>query len=146
MILNRNMLADTFAMITFGIAVGMSVELLAGLSFEQSLQSRLMSIPVNLLTARAYGLYRDWIISRFRIRSHGKGFVQMIFLDALAFITFQIPLYGTMVVSTGVGVEQVVAACAGQMGAILVMGRPYGIYLQLPQLVSAHRLYRCLSF
>ncbi len=64
MVFNRDMLADTFAMITFGIVVGMSVELLAGLSFEQSLQSRLLSIPVNLLTARAYGLYRDWLIRR----------------------------------------------------------------------------------
>ncbi|MGI2025903.1 L-alanine exporter AlaE [Endozoicomonas acroporae] len=129
MVFNRDMLADTFAMITFGIVVGMSVELLAGLSFEQSLQSRLMSVPVNLLTARAYGLYRDWLIRRGRFI--GNGFMQMTLLDALAFLSFQIPLYALLLLSTGVNLEQLLVACAGQIGAMLIMGRPYGIYLQL---------------
>lgn len=128
MIFNRDMLADTFAMITFGIVVGMSVELLAGLSFEQSLQSRLMSIPVNLLTARAYGLYRDWLIRRGSFM--GNGFIQMTLLDALAFLSFQIPLYASLVLSTGASIEQLLIACAGQVGAMLIMGRPYGIYMQ----------------
>ena len=126
---NRDMLADTFAMITWGIVVGMSVELLAGLSFEQSLQSRLFSIPVNLLTARAYGLYRDWLIRRGQVI--GTGFFQLALLDVLAFISFQIPLYATMVFFTGASVDQVIAACTGQVGAMIIMGRPYGIYLQL---------------
>ena len=125
---NRDMLADTFAMITWGIVVGMSVELLAGLSFEQSLQSRLFSIPVNLLTARAYGLYRDGLIRRGHFI--GTGFCQMALLDVLAFISFQIPLYSTMVFFTGASAEQVIAAATGQVGAMIIMGRPYGIYLQ----------------
>lgn len=126
---NRDMLADTFAMITWGIVVGMCVELLAGLSFEQSLHSRLLSIPVNLLTARPYGLYRDWLISRGQVI--GTGFFQMVLLDVLAFISFQIPLYATTVFFTGAGVEQVIVACTGQVGAMIIMGRPYGMYLQL---------------
>lgn len=125
---NRDMLADTFAMITFAIVVGMGVELLAGLTFEQSLQSRLMSIPVNLLTARAYGLYRDWLIRRGSFM--GSGFVQMTILDALAFLSFQIPLYASLVLSTGASIQQLLIACAGQVGAMLIMGRPYGIYMQ----------------
>ncbi|MFK0571652.1 L-alanine exporter AlaE [Endozoicomonas sp.] len=132
MFFNRDMLADTFAMITFGIVVGMSVELMAGLSFDQSLQSRLLSIPVNLLTARAYGLYRDWVVGRGSsvggfIKSR---FIQMTMLDALAFLSFQIPLYAALVYSTGASVEQVLMACAGQMGAMLIMGRPFGMYMQ----------------
>ena len=108
MVLNRDMLADTFAMITFGIVVGMSVELLAGLTFEQSLQSRLMSIPVNLLTARAYGLYRDWLIRRGSFM--GNGFIQLTLLDALAYLTFQIPLYASLVLSTGASMEQLLVS------------------------------------
>ncbi len=126
---NRDMLADTFAMITWGIVVGMCVELLAGLSFEQSLQSRLLSIPVNLVTARPYGLYRDWLIGRGQVI--GTGFFQMVLLDVLAFISFQIPLYAGTVFLTGAGVEQVIVACTGQVGAMIIMGRPYGMYLQL---------------
>ncbi|WP_299727996.1 L-alanine exporter AlaE [uncultured Endozoicomonas sp.] len=125
---NRDMLADTFAMVTFSIIIGMTVELMAGLTFDQSLQSRLLSIPVNLFTARAYGLYRDWLFRRGS--KIGQGFMQMALLDALAYVSFQIPLYASLVISTGAGVEQVLMACAGQIGAMLIMGRPYGIYMQ----------------
>ena len=59
MSIKRETLADTFALISFGLVIGMLVEILvAGLTIEQSLQSRLMSIPVNMLIARPYGIYR----------------------------------------------------------------------------------------
>ena len=67
MSIKRETIADTFALISFGLVVGMSVELfVAGLSIEQSLHSRLLSIPVNLLIARPYGIYRDWIMAQVR--------------------------------------------------------------------------------
>ena len=86
---NRDGLADTFAMLTWGIIIGGAIELLAGLTFEQSFHSRLFSIPINLLTARLYGLYRDRMIN-FGTQHIGCGFVQMALMDALAFMTFQI--------------------------------------------------------
>lgn len=127
---NRDGLADTFAMLTWGIIVGGAVELLAGLSFAQSFQSRLFSIPVNLLTARLYGLYRDRIIN-IGTRHIGCSFAQMALLDAFAFMTFQIPLYSSVLLATGAGFEQIIHACVGQVGAMLIMGRPYGVYMQL---------------
>ena len=43
MFFKREAIADTFALITFGLVVGMFVELfIAGLTLDQSLQSRLM--------------------------------------------------------------------------------------------------------
>ena len=68
MSIKRETLADTFALITFGLVVGMAVEILvAGLTIDQSLQSRLLSVPVNMIIARPYGVYRDWMMgySRF---------------------------------------------------------------------------------
>ncbi|QLJ33917.1 L-alanine exporter AlaE, partial [Serratia marcescens] len=41
----------------------MAIEvLISGMSFQQSLSSRLLSIPVNILIAWPYGRYRDLFI------------------------------------------------------------------------------------
>ena len=130
MSIKRETLADTFALITFGLVVGMSVELfIAGLSFEQSLHSRLLSIPANLLIARPYGLFRDWIMTVGG--SERGGPVRSAILDIIAFLSFQMPVYALLVGTSGASLEQVITACAGQLGALVLMGRPYGIYMQL---------------
>ncbi len=126
----REAFADTFALISFGIVVGMSVELfIAGLTLEQSMHSRLLSIPVNMVIARPYGIYRDWIMA-FKIPGR-DNFLGSSLLDALAFITFQMPVYALLVASSGAGFDSVLAACVGQLGAMLVMGRPFGLWMQL---------------
>ena len=122
--------ADTFALITFGLIVGMSVELLvAGLTLEQSLHSRMLSVPINILIATPYGMYRDWLMG-FRFPGRDSIFGSAA-LDIIAFITFQMPIYALTVASSGASMEHVVAACMGQMGALIIMGRPYGIWMQL---------------
>ena len=129
MSIKRETIADTFALITFGLVVGMSVELfVAGLSIEQSLHSRLLSIPVNLMIARPYGLFRDWIM----MVGHSErgGFLRHAVLDIVSFITFQMPIYGLLVATSGASLEQVIAACVGQLGALILMARPYGMYMQ----------------
>ena len=130
MFIKREALADTFALISFALVVGMSIEVfIAGLSLAQSMQSRLLSIPVNILIARPYGLFRDWVMV------YGKaeqgGLFRSAALDSLAYIGFQMPIYALLVVSTGASMEQVMTACLGQAGAFVIMGRPYGLYLQL---------------
>ncbi len=130
MSIKRETLADTFALISFGLVVGLLVEILvAGLTIEQSLQSRLMSIPVNMLVARPYGIYRDWIMSyshSFKSRKVGDTV-----LDIVAFVSFQIPVYVVLVAATGATMEQIITACLGQTGALMLMARPYGVYMQI---------------
>ena len=129
MSIKRETLADTFAMISFAFIVGMMVEVfVAGLSFEQSLQSRLLSIPVNLITARPYGLYRDWLMTLARyIPGRLLGSTLM---DIVAFISFQLPLYALLIASTGATKEQIMTACIGQVGSMVLMARPFGMYIQ----------------
>jgi hypothetical protein len=56
----RHAVADTFAMVVYCSVVNMLIEIfLSGMSFEQSLSSRLVAIPVNIIIAWPYGLYRD---------------------------------------------------------------------------------------
>lgn len=58
----RRFMADTTAMISFSFVVGMFIEIvISGLTFGQSLQSRITGIVVNLLTGGLYGKFRDWI-------------------------------------------------------------------------------------
>ena len=130
MFFKREAFADIFALITFGLVVGMSVELfIAGLTFEQSLHSRTLSIPINVVIARPYGIYRDWLMG-FNFPGRNSIFGASL-LDVLAFITFQMPIYALTVASSGAGLEYVIAACVGQLGAMLIMGRPYGIWMQV---------------
>ena len=86
----RLFLADTVAMVVFSFATGMVIELLiAGLTLVQSLTSRVVAIPMNLITARPYGLYRDAIMKRIRIENKRLRSA----VDILVFTSFQIPVY-----------------------------------------------------
>lgn len=59
----RSAAADTFALVVYCFIAGMAIEILvSGMSFQQSLSSRLLSIPVNILIAWPYGRYRDLFI------------------------------------------------------------------------------------
>lgn len=56
----RHAVADTFAMVVYCTVVNMMIEIfLSGMSFQQSLSSRLVAIPVNIIIAVPYGFYRD---------------------------------------------------------------------------------------
>ena len=52
-------------------------------------------------------------------------------MDILAFLSFQMPVYLILLATTGASLEQLIAACVGQIGALVLMARPYGIYMQL---------------
>jgi len=54
----RQMAADTFALVSFAFVVGMVVEILvSGLTFHQSLQSRLLAIPLKLVDITAFSTF-----------------------------------------------------------------------------------------
>lgn len=70
----RHAVADTFAMVVYCSVVNMLIEIfLSGMSFEQSLSSRLVAIPVNILIAWPYGVYRDLIMRVARKASPADG-------------------------------------------------------------------------
>lgn len=48
----RSAAADTFALVVYCFVIGMIIEIvISGMTFQQSLSSRLVSIPVNILIA-----------------------------------------------------------------------------------------------
>lgn len=126
--MKKQSLADILAMVSFSILVGLFVELgVLHMTLNQSLRSRVMSIPLNILTARPYGIYRDWIIRTLEAalpNSHSK-FAG----DILAFCSFQVPLYILILVSSGASVSQALQGSVVVIFVSLLSGRPYGIFL-----------------
>lgn len=55
----RSAAADTFALVVYCFFTGMAIEiLLSGMSLQQSLSSRLLAIPVNVIIVWPFGQSR----------------------------------------------------------------------------------------
>lgn len=121
-------LADTLSMTVFSAVLCMTIEVfLAGLTFGQSLTARLAAVPTNLLTGRAYGIYRDWLFRFSRLRE--DSWLQAAAVDTVAFLTFQVPLYGIVLMIAGASLSQMVVSAASMTLIFALAGRPYGIFL-----------------
>ena len=80
----RHAVADTFAMVVYCTVVNMMIEIfLSGMTFEQSLSSRLVAIPVNIIIAVPYGIYRDFAMRQARRISPARWMKNM--ADVLAY-------------------------------------------------------------
>lgn len=125
----RRFTADIFAMVTFSSVLGMMIEIgFAEMTVLQSLQARVLAVPVNLLTGRPYGIFRDWLFRRFNISARSR--LQTAIGDTVAFVLFQIPLYAAVLTLSGAGPRQVAIACASMSLIFAGTGRPYGLYLE----------------
>ena len=61
----RAFLADTLALLAFFTVTGILNErLIAGMSWGDVATARAIGAPLMVLTARPYGLWRDWIVGR----------------------------------------------------------------------------------
>lgn len=124
----RRYFADTFAMVIFSTACGAFVEIvIARLTFEQSMRVRLAAIPVMLLGARPYGIYRDWLFRCFGGTSVGQR--KALIIDTIANVTFQIPLYIGLLALNGASLHQILTAVSSIVVIVTLSGRPYGLFL-----------------
>jgi hypothetical protein len=124
----RHAAADTFAMVIYCSVVNMMIEIfLSGMSFEQSLSSRLVAIPVNILIAWPYGFYRDWMMRYARRLSPAKWMKNL--ADVVAYVTFQSPVYVLILLSVGADWPQIAAAVSSNIVVSMVMGAAYGYFL-----------------
>lgn len=126
----RNAAADTFAMVVFSFAAGMMIEIfISGMSFEQSLASRTLSIPVNIAIAWPYGMFRDYMIRtgmRFSTRRWMKGFSDMV-----AYVLFQSPIYACILFVVGANFDQIVTAVTSNIVVSGALGIVYGQFLEM---------------
>ncbi|HFN3534240.1 TPA: L-alanine exporter AlaE [Enterobacter hormaechei] len=124
----RHAVADTFAMVVYCSVVNMLIEIfLSGMSFEQSLSSRLVAIPVNIMISWPYGLYRDAVM-RLARRISPAGWVKNL-ADVLAYVTFQSPVYVVILLTVGADWHQIAAAVSSNIVVSMLMGAVYGYFL-----------------
>lgn len=136
----RHAMADTFAMVVYCSVVNMLIEIfLSGMTFEQSLSSRLVAIPVNIIIAWPYGLYRDAFM-RLARRYSSAGWVKNM-ADVLAYVTFQSPVYVAILLTVGADWHQIAAAVSSNIVVSMVMGAAYGYFLDY-----CRRLFRVSSY
>ncbi len=107
------------------------------MTFEQSLSSRLVAIPVNIIIAVPYGIYRDFAMRQARRISPARWMKNM--ADVLAYVTFQSPVYVAILWSVGADWHQIVAAVSSNLAVSMMMGAAYG-YSTIAAACSAWRL------
>ena len=125
----RGALADTITSVLFFSLMGALTEtLVARMSFDQVLVSRVAALPVMVLSGRPYGLYRDALLAR--VAPIGAARWRVALADTAAFVTFQLPLYGAILWLAGTGIAQALAAMGSALVVMLVSARPYGVLLE----------------
>lgn len=124
----RHAVADTFAMVVYCSVVNMLIEIfLSGMTFEQSLSSRLVAIPVNIIIAWPYGFYRDAFIRQARRITPASWMRNL--ADVLAYVTFQSPVYVAILLTVGADWQQIIAAVSSNIVLSMMMGAVYGYFL-----------------
>ena len=122
-------MVDAFAMNAFSIAICTPNELLiAGMDFEEYIRTRLTALVLNTLTGRPYGVWRDWLIRKVKIRKESPLGMKYVG-DTVAFIGFQLPLYW---LSMTVGRAELTEMISASMTLTIIAGltgRPYGVWL-----------------
>lgn len=117
---------DTVATVAFFTLLAALVELfVVGMAPGQVLVARAIMIPVMVLTARPYGLWRDLLFGRLR----PTGRLARIVVDTATFLSFQMPVYAATLAVVGAGFAEIVTAIATATSFMLVLGRPFGLYL-----------------
>ncbi|NAW56273.1 MULTISPECIES: L-alanine exporter AlaE [unclassified Vibrio] len=126
----RHAAADTFAMVVFCFISGMMIEIfVSGMTFEQSLASRTLSIPVNIAIAWPYGLFRDYVLRQGRRLSDTR--LSKNVSDLLAYVLFQSPVYTAILWTVGASGDQIMTAVASNAVVSCGMGVLYGYFLDL---------------
>lgn len=124
----RIIIADITAMIIFSTVLCMIIEvLIAGLTVFQSIQARIAAVPVNLVTGRPYGWFRDRLFVFLGINR--SSFLKMIIGDTLSFVIFQLPLYVIVLLFAGATWAQIGISSIFMSLVFSIAGRPYGIFL-----------------
>ena len=123
----RDFVADTAALLSFfTVTSGLNERFIAGMDWNEVLTSRSIGAFLMVLTARPYGLWRNWFMARFSASSR----VGVVVSDALALLLFQVPIYVGIILAGGARGSSVMWGATGFALLMIVLGRPYGLWLE----------------
>ena len=123
----RLTLVDTLSTIFFFTVLAVLTELyVAGMEPAAVLKTRLVMIPMMVLTGRPYGAWRDWFFATTKPTvSWSKSLI-----DGIAFLSFQLPVYGLTLWITGAALTEIGTLLATTAVLMLIISRPFGLFLQ----------------
>ena len=120
-------IADTTALVIFfTIASGLNERFVAGMAWSDILVSRSVGAVLMVLTARPYGLWRDFLFGKVQPKTRSGTFAT----DCFSLIAFQVPVYIAIIAVGGASGAGLIKGAAGFTVLMLVLGRPYGIFLE----------------
>lgn len=124
----RVWLADNIALLSFFTLTGVLNErFIAGMEWDEVLVARLIGAPLMILTARPYGIWRDWVLLKSNALQSGRA--KLFFFDTLALFSFQVPIYAMIIWLGGAAGATLVSGIIGAAIIMLICGRPYGLWL-----------------
>jgi hypothetical protein len=124
----RSFVADTLALVIFfTIASGLNERFVAGMAWSEVAVTRSFGAVLMVMTARPYGMWRDWI---FRTSDPQTAWTSLL-TDCLSLLLFQVPIYCVILMVGGAEGTAILKGAAGFSIAMLVLGRPYGLFLDL---------------
>ena len=123
----RLTLVDTLSTILFFTILAALTELyVAGMEPTDVLKTRLIMVPLMILTGRPYGVWRDWFFAGTKPTvSWSKSLI-----DGLAFLTFQLPIYGLTLWITEADFDEISTLLGSTAVLMLIVSRPFGLFLQ----------------
>ncbi len=80
-----------------------------------------------ILTARPYGVWRDWVMLKSNAAETGQ--TRAFVFDTLALLSFQLPIYGAIIWIGGASGTTLISGIIGAAAIMLICGRPYGLWL-----------------
>ncbi|MGB5557336.1 MAG: L-alanine exporter AlaE [Paracoccaceae bacterium] len=124
----RIALTDTVSTIVFFTILAAAVELfVGGMAPKEVLTTRLIMMPLMVLTGRPYGRWRDWFFTTTKPTvSWSKTTI-----DGLAFLSFQLPVYAIALLIAGASRTEILTLLASTAPLMLVVSRPFGLFLEI---------------
>ena len=123
----RLIFIDTLSTILFFTILATLTELyVAEMEPPDVLKTRLIMVPMMILTGRPYGIWRDWFFAG----TKPTVLWSKSLIDGLAFVTFQLPIYGLTLWIVGANFDQIGTALGSAVVLMLIVSRPFGMFLQ----------------
>lgn len=122
----RRFIVDTVATVVFFTILASVTELfIAGMAPREVLITRLIMVPMMILTGRPYGLWRDWFFKQTKPTvSWSKTLI-----DGFAFMSFQLPIYTLTLLIVGADRNEILTLLASTTVLMFIISRPFGLFL-----------------
>jgi len=92
-------------------------------------------VPMMVLTGRPYGARRDWFFATTKPTvSWSKSLI-----DGVAFLTFQLPIYGMTLWIVGASQDEILTQLATTSVLMLGVSRPFGLVLDAVRRIAKVR-------